>query len=130
MIVAALVAVAFAHTFISGVFEIAELEDSPRWRVVVCYVVGFAAFAALVIGVLRLGGSGGPDVPIQYWAWIRNTLLGLGCLAAALWVVLVWILHGMCAEERSALTGPREVPRTAAAGKTIGTMLTCVACSA
>lgn len=59
------------------------------WR----YALAYVGFAGLVVTVLLTAGKGGPDVPVQGWAPLARSLLGLGALAAGPWVILVWMTH-------------------------------------
>jgi hypothetical protein len=65
----------------------------------------FLAFVTLAVVALRIGGSGGPPVGIQYWSAISLGLLLLGAAAAGPWVVSVWAFHGLLSQHRARIRG-------------------------
>ena len=98
LIVAALVGAAYVDTLQNGVRALLGDADRPTGWSLAGYVGCFLVFAALVLVVLRLGGSGGPPVPLDNWAALRDSLLALGFLAAGPWVITVWMAHARLAD--------------------------------
>jgi hypothetical protein len=97
---AAIAVVAFADMFIAGVRELHRDElrkVSPSLAFFSCY---FVVFAGVVLGILRFGGHGGPDIPIDHWNAITLALLFVGVLGAAPWVVAVWSTHSTLHQAR------------------------------
>lgn len=124
--IAAIAVVAFFDSIISGVVALSGQPATPppgsglraratglrkyfatvvrsAWRGTWPYVICYLVFAGIAIGVLLLAGKGGPDVPVHGWRTIVRTLLGLGCVAAAPWVLVVWMTHDEMTRKRETL---------------------------
>ena len=93
IVLASIFLVAFLDMIVTGLHHLREgVADIPAWKSRT-YLYVYWVFAFAVLGLLRIGGRGGPQIGLPGWDLVTLVLLVYGALAAYPEVVRVWALH-------------------------------------
>jgi hypothetical protein len=107
---AAIAIIAFADMFIAGIRELSRDELHNVSPTLTFYSSYFVVFAGAVLAILRFGGHGGPEIPIDHWSAITLTLLVCGVIGAAPWIVAVWSTHSALHHAHEKVNALRPAP--------------------